>query len=139
MYYTTFMLLVKTRLEKSNIHGLGLFADQLITKGTVTWQRNEKFDIGFNESNVANTSEEFKKYFFHYAYYDKKNNYYVLCCDNQRFINHSQDSRKINIDSTPDQDVAARDIQPGEELLCDYNQFDDTYFNRLNIKKGDLL
>ena len=32
------MLLVKTRLGASAIHGIGLFADEFIPKDTVTWR-----------------------------------------------------------------------------------------------------
>ena len=31
------MLLVRTYLDKSSIHGLGVFADQVIRKGTRIW------------------------------------------------------------------------------------------------------
>ena len=133
------MLLVKTQLGKSSIHGMGLFADQFIPKGTTTWKYDPKFDKGFTEDEIMDLSEENRKYFLHYAYYDKKRDLYILCCDSQRFINHSENPEKINIASNPDQDVALRDIQPGEEFLCNYNKFDDTYFDRLHIKKDDLL
>ncbi len=133
------MIQVKTKLGQSEIHGIGLFADQFISKGTVTWKYHPEFDRSFSEKEVEEMSEPARKQLFHYAYYDKKLKEYVLCFDDQRFINHSRNLKKINIRTTPDMDVAARDIDLGEELLCDYNKFDDTYFKRLNIKENELV
>ncbi len=133
------MILVKTKLAKSSVHGIGLFADQFIPKGAVTWQYHSKFDSAFSQQEVNEMSEPARKQFLIYAFYYKKINAYVLCFDDQRFINHSYDLSKINIHTTPERDVAARDIQPGEELFCDYNNFDDSYFPRHNIKAEDLI
>ena len=47
--------------------------------------------------------------------------------------------KNANIVSTPHADVAIKDIQIGEELLCDYYGFDDTYFRRQGINKEDLI
>lgn len=125
------MLLVKTRIAPSQIHGIGLFADQFIPKGTVTWRFCPGFDPTYTEEDMLNMSEAAREQFLKYAYYDKELRLYVLCADDQRFINH--ESGSPNILSTPKQDVAARDIFPGEELLCDYNCYDDTYFNRAGM------
>jgi len=94
---------------------------------------------------VAETSldrvliEEARRQILWYAYFDKKTGKYVLCSDDYRFINHSADKKKINIESSPYNDIALRDIQPGEEFLCDYNKFDDTYFARMNLSEKDLI
>ena len=61
----------------------------------------------------------------------------MLCFDDMRFINHC--SSEPNIIATTRHDVAARDIKEGEELLCDYNCFDDEYFARLGIRETELL
>ena len=129
--YTVSMLLVKTKLLCSQIHGIGLFADQFIPKGTTTWKYNSKFDASFSEEQVNSLSEFAREKFFHYTYFDKELNKYVLCFDDLRFINHS--ARDFNIQSKPHQDVAVRDIQEGEELLCNYNDFEDGYFTRRKI------
>lgn len=131
------MLRVKTKLGKSAIHGVGLFADQYIPKGTVTWEYDERFDTAYTEDETKLMSDVAREQFFHYAYLDKKINKYVLCFDDQRFINHSVS--RANIDSTPRRDVANRDIQIGEELFCDYDKYDDTYFPRKGLMKSELI
>jgi uncharacterized protein len=125
------MLLVQTEISPSTIHGIGLFAAQLIPKGTVTWKYHPEFDTAYSEQNMLQMPDAARKLFLKYAYYDKQLGMYILCSDDQRFINHDAD--RPNIISTPHQDVAARDILPGEELLCDYNGYDDTYFIRVGM------
>lgn len=125
------MLLVKTKIGVSSVHGIGLFADQFIPKGTITWEYNPLFDTSFTDAEVDALPDYAKKIFLHYAYFDKELNKHVLCFDDQRFINHTDHSE--NIESTTRRDIAARDIQLGEEILCNYNKFDDTYFDRINL------
>ena len=132
------MILVHSKLGKSSKHGIGLFADQFIPKDTVTWQYHPFYDSSFTDEEVNQMSESARKQFLHYAYFDKELNKHVLCLDDQRFINHSAVKEDINIASSPHQDVAIRDIQKGEELFCDYDDFDDSYFPRMNINKGNL-
>ena len=131
------MLLVKTKLGESSKHGIGLFADQFVPKGTVTWEYSSLYDSSYTEDEVQKMSEPARQQFLHYAYFDKDINKNILCFDDQRFINHT--SNGANILSTPHRDIAIRDIDVGEELLCDYNKFDDTYFTRQGIKEEELI
>lgn len=131
------MIRVKTKIGQSNIHGVGLFAAQFIPKGTVTWEYSPKFDSSFTEADLALMSESAKEQFLWYAYFDKELDKYVLCFDDQRFINHSE--KNFNIISTPHQDIAGRNIEIGEELCCNYNLFDDTYWNLHNVDQSNLV
>ena len=99
------------------MHGIGLFAAQFIPQGTVTWEYHSEFDTSYDEADIARMSPPAREQFLQYAYFDNEQGRYVLCFDSQRFINHSSDAP--NIISTPRRDVGARDIQEGEELLCD--------------------
>jgi uncharacterized protein len=131
------MLLVKTFLGLSNRHGIGLFAAQFIPKDTVTWEFSYDFDTAHSETQITLMSPPAREQFLKYAYFDKELEKYILCFDDQRFINHC--SVSPNILSTPRRDIAGRDINEGEELLCDYNCYDDTYFNRLGIEEKTLV
>ncbi len=124
------MLLVKTKLGPSSVHGIGLFADQFITKGTKTWECNPVFDVAFTREQVSQLPDFAQERFFDHSYLDKKQDKYILCGDDLRFINHSTSP---NILSTPDYDIAAHDIQKGEELLCNYNHYEEDYFERRSI------
>jgi hypothetical protein len=49
------MLLIRAKVKKSKVHGVGLFAAQFVSKGTKTWKLKPKIDL------VIKTSE-YKKY-----------------------------------------------------------------------------
>jgi len=132
------MLRIKSKIQKSKICGLGLFADQFVPKGFVTWEYDKNFDPVFTERQLNLLPEIGREYILKYAYFDKNLNKFVLCLDNQKYINHSENKQKRNINSTPTRDIAIKDINPGEELLCDYSKFDSEYFKRIGIKKKDL-
>ena len=133
------MLRIKTTVKPSATHGLGLFTDQHIPKGTVTWSYDLRFDTGFTEEDLASLPILARNFLLYYTYFDKDLGKYILCCDNQRYINHTANKEQENILSTPQQDVAIRDIMPGEELLCDYRKFDDNYFTRIGLTDEELV
>lgn len=111
---------VKTKVGKSEIAGVGLFADEDIREGTLLWEFDEGFDRVYEELPPAGPALDFiKMYAFMYA------GKYVLCVDNARFFNHSDEP---NCKSAPSErvggvTVAARDIRKGEELTDDYRLF----------------
>ena len=129
------MLRVKTRLAESSVDGIGLFADELILAGTMTWQYDPEFDIAFSEDVINRIPPNVLEQFLKYPYFDHSLKKYILCSDDQRFINHSN---KPNIKSTPEKDVAMRDIRPGEEIMCNYTDYEYDWFERRGLKKEDF-
>jgi len=104
------MLIVKTRIAPSAIQGIGLFAMEFIPKGTVIWEFTPGFDAYVKAEDVHRLPLPAKFQMLKYCHRDQVTGHYVLCADDARYFNHSE--------------VAARDIQPGEELTCDYRLFD---------------
>jgi uncharacterized protein len=117
------MLLVKTKIETSKIHGIGLFADEFIPKGTLVQKFAPGFDLIILESELQKLSEPARLQFLKYAYKNKRGEY-ILCFDDTRFLNHSDNPNLISNDPGDEIDVAARDIQRGEELTVNYREFD---------------
>lgn len=136
---TALMLMVKTKLRSSPIHGIGLFADQFIPKGTMTWRFALGFDLHIKPDELLRLSETARKIFWNYAYVDRYNGHYILCFDDERFINHSENPNIIQRkkDGEPEGvEIAVRDIQPGEELTVNYYDFDkdaDRKLKRMGI------
>ena len=126
------MLLVKTKLKASDRHGIGLFADQFIRRGTVTWRRSRVFDVAFPPKSLSRMPAFIKKQFLKYSYFDHGKKEYILCFDDQRFINHS---RRPNIQSCPHLDKAIRDIKKGEELVCNYRDYEYDWFERRRLNE----
>lgn len=125
------MLLIKTKLDRSPIEGIGLFADQPIKRGTVIWRFDPAIDQRFDEASIDRLSEAAREQIKKYSYREKHSGLYVLCGDDARFFNHSTEPNCIDIyedadhpDDAHDITLALRDIGPGEELTCDYSLFD---------------
>lgn len=118
---------VKTYLDRSRIHGIGLFADQCIPKGTAVWIFNGLVDLVFDESNWERLKEELSPMSFQtitrYSY--KEKGCYTLCLDNAQFMNHSATEDNVMQDRSANVMLAKKDIEQGEELLCDYFSYSD--------------
>lgn len=129
------MLLVKTFVGPSSIQGLGCFAAEDITKGQLVWRFDSTVDLIFTEEELKTFPAAFISFLKTYAYtpIDTKTRNYILCADHARHMNHSRDP---NLLETPEgMNVAGRDIKAGEELTCDYHQFDQDADSKLK-KKG---
>jgi SET domain-containing protein len=122
------MLLVKTYLDRSTIHGVGLFAAQRIPKGTVLWRLNPLIDTQLSETQIASLTDAAREQIEKYTYRDRVLGTYVLCGDDARFFNHTENPNCLDLpDEQGGTTVAARDIEAGEELTCDYSAFDANF------------
>jgi uncharacterized protein len=80
------------------------------------------FDLDLYPDILEAQPAVFRERLLHYGYIDPRINRYILCCDDARFINHS-DTPNLRTDFSLDRhgvDIAARDIEAGEELTIDY-------------------
>ena len=127
-------MLVKTKMGVSSIEGAGIFATEFIPKGTKIWELSFP-DIELTVAQVNALPDIARESFKHYAYFSKTKGTYILCFDDARFFNHSDDPNTKSIDSSDGQinaDIAARDIQPGEELTTDYHVFDRDFAYKMS-------
>ena len=123
------MLMVKTKIGPSSIKGagLGLFADQFIPKDTKTWRFMPGLDLVVAEDTLLQLSEAARAQFLNYCYVDKFTKRFILCFDDERFINHSTNPNIVQTMAESELEgfeVALRDIKKGEELFCNYEDFD---------------
>ena len=123
------MLKVKASAGLSQIDGVGLFAEEKISKGTITWQFTPDLDIVFDPEKVTKMPKEQQELFDRFAFLSKKTGKYIYSIDDSRFCNHSSSKNNIDFLYTADQPegygIANRDIEKGEELLVNYRQFDE--------------
>ncbi len=122
------MLTVKASAKPSKIEGIGLFADERIHKGTVTWRFNPRFDLLFDSEEVKSMPSEHRELIDRYAYLSTTTGKYVYSIDDSRFTNHSSVKNNIDVVPAPGEPetlgVANRDIEKGEEMLVNYRAFD---------------
>ncbi len=111
------MLLVDARAGLSEVHGIGLIAQEFIPKGTRIWTFQEGFDLVIPEDELSELSEPARDQVIWYAYYEKSTKEYILSSDDDRFTNHSDTPNSTNIGEDT---YAIVDIEPGVEITWDY-------------------
>lgn len=114
------MLLVKTKVKQSEIHGTGLFADEFIAKGTVIFKESI-FTKYFTEDEYNALPELQKEFIAHYCYF--LGGVWRCSMDNDRFTNHSDTPNTIEPDNYTT--IAAVDINIGDEITTDYSSICD--------------
>lgn len=120
------MMTIPTFVALSQIHGMGLFTYVDIHKGDTVWIFDDLVDQKFTEYEFLEMCEycsyENYKKFHAWAYFEK--DVWILCGDNAKFFNHS-DTPNIKETNGVMYSVAERDIKRGEELTCNYKDFDE--------------
>jgi SET domain-containing protein len=103
--------------------GLGLFAKEFIEKGSIVWEYIEGVDIKICKDKFEKLNEVQKEYFYKYAWLEEDGCYYSSC-DLTNFINHSYNPNLKVIDNIV---IAIQDIQTGEEMFENYQEFDPEF------------
>lgn len=133
------MLLVRTSVGPSPIHGLGCFSDEPIRQGQRVWQLDPAMDREFDAAALSALPEALRLLLRRYGYTQLRQGrrVVILCGDNARYMNHSSHPNLLEAGAANELNLAARDIGAGEELTCDYRQFDLDAGLRLAQPWGD--
>ena len=115
------LLLVKTYVDKSSIHGHGVFAAEFIRKETKIWRFVEGFDRFYSPKEFARLPKPARDYIKSYGY--RVDGEILFTVDNDHYINHSDDPNTYLKNGYA---IACRDIRKGEEITNDYREFDQT-------------
>ena len=118
---------VKTKVAISNIHGLGVFADQFIPAGTTIWKYTPGFDQKFTRNQILRLPKTAQIYLAVYAYLSKKSGLYVFPVDNGKYFNHSETPNTYSHYHHGEGEVVTRavtDIWLGDELTDNYSSFE---------------
>ena len=120
------MMIVPTFVGPSAIEGVGVFAAAPITAGSAIWELSDDLDLLLTREQLARLPALQRDFIERYGYpHMSQPHLTVLEFDNGRFMNHSTTP---NTDFTrPEVGYAIRDIAAGEELTCDYGEFDPTF------------
>ncbi len=84
------MMTIKTTIKESNIHGIGLFADEFIQKGTKIWEFTPNFDLKYTREEINQLPIAVQDYMEMYAWLSKKSGKYCFSSDNGKYFNHSK-------------------------------------------------
>ena len=116
------MLLVKTYVDKSKVHGLGVFADQFIRKGSKIWRFVYGFDRFYTRKRLAKLPKAARDYINLHGYQWKHE--ILLSMDYDTFMNHSENP---NTDFHNGFVIARNNIRKGEEITNDYRAFEAAF------------
>lgn len=117
------MLLISTYVAPSAIEGLGVFAGEPVSRGGLIWSLNPKFDIFVHQTEIGALPPHVQSYLTRYSYpHLEMPGYRVIDVDNGKYMNHSltpnTDFRIF------DKGYALIDIAAGDEITCNYHEFD---------------
>ena len=120
------MMLIRTRVQPSAIHGLGLFAVEPVPRGTPIWRFQPGFDRAFRPEEIAALPAITQEYVRWFGFLDPADGSVTMSGDHSIFMNHAAPP---NTGAPPDAPqpvttVALRDLAPGEEITCNYFDFD---------------
>ena len=120
------MLLVSTTVKASPIHGLGCFTNERINTGQLVWKFDERLDRRLPAADLAALPQPAQDFLLMYANREiyRGQDVFTLCGDHARHMNHSDEANLVSTGPELELDVAVRDIEIGEELTCNYNEFD---------------
>lgn len=115
------MLIVPTYLDRSAIHGFGVFAKEFIPKGTQIWKFHPLFDIRISAEEFARLPVSSQAELEVHMYEPEAGGDLYYESTMGKYMNHS---REPNVDfSVVYEGWSTRDINPGDELTCDYRHF----------------
>lgn len=120
------MMLVPTYVAPSPIEGVGVFAADPIDAGTLIWRLDPALDRLIHSRDVALLPPLFQKFADRYGYpWPHDPEVLIVELDNGRFMNHAE-APNTRFDD-PDAGFTLRAVAAGEELTCNYAEFDPSF------------
>lgn len=111
------MLLIEHYVAPSPVHGLGVFSRHFVAKGTLIWSVHPLIDREICESELHSLPSHVVTLIHTHGEYLPERSVFRLSADGGYYMNHSDTP---NLADHGNEMFAARDIEPGEELFCDY-------------------
>lgn len=109
--------MIEHHIAQSSIHGLGVFAKVNCRKGDKIWEFNASVDLVIPLSSLENLPNHVRAMIRKRAEFYPDENIFILGADGDAFMNHSDSPNLLNDGRNG---FAARDIEVGDEITCDY-------------------
>lgn len=119
------MIHVAYRLEASELHGIGLFANEDIKKGQLIYTASPLLDLNITREEFDELEQKEKDEILWWGFFDQPSQMWHVDFDVSKFINHSPNATVTQNESHDEAYlIATRDIRPGEELTQNYLEFE---------------
>ena len=128
------MLLIETRVDVSEVHGLGTFTLNDVEEGTVVWRFDPIIDRIIRKDEIQYLPDHVIEHLRVYSTTDP-DGHYRIALDNNKFTNHSHEPNTV-WDEFEWVFKAAHDIKAGEELTKDYTTYSQSAFAKSLINKS---
>jgi hypothetical protein len=114
-----------------------VFAGEFIPAGHLMWDLNPKFDIFVERAEIEGLPPHMQDFIARYSYpHLELPGVVVVDSDNGRFMNHSLSP---NTDFRVfDKGYALVDIAQGDELTCNYHEFDPTFTGFFDNPRAEI-
>jgi hypothetical protein len=119
------MMMVRTELRPSAIHGIGVFLTEPVRRGQLIWRFDSRIDRTFSDAEINDMPDILQEFMRIYSTLRADLKLWVLCGDNGRHFNHSDDPNTRSLGIAFGDDVAASDLPAGTELTSDYRTICD--------------
>jgi hypothetical protein len=119
------MMMVRTELRPSAIHGIGVFLTEPVRRGQLIWRFDSRIDRTFSDAEINDMPDILQEFMRTYSTLRADLKLWVLCGDNGRHFNHSEDPNTCSLGIAFGDDVAASDLPAGTELTSDYRTICD--------------
>ncbi len=120
------MMLIRTRVAPSTIHGMGLFTVEPVPAGTPVWRFEPGFDHDFSPAQFAALPPLAREHTRWFCFVSQVDGHVILSGDHACFINHSPTHNTGTPPNAapPVTTIALRDLAAGEEITCNYWAYD---------------
>ena len=114
------MLIIPCHIDKSPLHGIGVYSTGFVPAGAKIWERHPLFDLLIERDVYEKLPDYAKAEIEMHVYEPDADGPYYYETTKGKYMNHSRtpntDFSQVNVG------YATRDIQPGDELTCDYRE-----------------
>lgn len=119
------MIHIEYKLDKSENHGIGLFANMDLTKGQLIYTASPLLDLNITEEQFNSLDEKEKTEVRWWGFHIPDQHLWHVDFDVSKFITHSNKPTVTQDSAYKDAYlVAARDIAKSEELTQNYLEFE---------------
>jgi SET domain-containing protein len=119
------MIHIKYKLDKSEKHGIGFFADEDLRVGQVVYTASPLLDLNITQEEFDSLTISEQNEIRWWGFLDEPTQKWHVDFDVSKFINHSDEATLTQEKSHSNAYlVSTREIQKGEELTQNYLEFE---------------
>jgi len=119
------MIHINYKLDKSNKHGIGLFANEDLRKGQLVYTASPILDVNITQEQFDSLTDREKEEFRWWGFFDESLQRWHVDFDVSKFINHSIEGTLTQGENHKEAYlITTRDIKKGEELTQNYLEFE---------------